>query len=200
MKILKYILIAIGVLLVIFLVIGFLNPSVHYGYTITVDKPIEEAWAVSEDASKYDQWLEGFQSMELISGEYGEVGSKYKIIVHPGEGQEEFEMIETVVSKEVNDHISMDFTSEMMDFKQTINFSESDGTTTVSTDSEVMAKGIFLRAMFAMMESTGGGFTKQEGKNMEALKVLIEENTTDYFSEPEPETVEESAEMEESQE
>jgi len=184
MKILKYILIAIGLLIVIFLLIGFLNPSVHYGYTITVDKPIEEAWAVSEDASKYDQWLEGFQSMELISGERGQVGSKYKVIVHPGDGKEAFEMIETVVSREINDHISMDFASDMMDFKQTISFSESEGTTTVATDSEVMAKGIFMRAMFAMMESMGGGFTKQEGKNMEALKVLIEENTTDYFPEP----------------
>jgi len=36
--------------------------------------------------------------------------------------------------------------------------------------------------MFAAMEMLAGGFTSQETKNFEALKKLIEENTTDYSS------------------
>ena len=38
--------------------------------------------------------------------------------------------------------------------------------------------------MFGMMQTLGGAFDKQEAKNMEALKTLIESNTTDYFPEP----------------
>jgi len=101
MKILKYILFLIAGLIIIFLAMGLLKPEVNYGCEITVNKPLEEAWYVTQDPSKFPQWLEGFKSMELISGEEGQVGSKYKVIVQPGEGQPDFEMIETVVA--IND-------------------------------------------------------------------------------------------------
>lgn len=184
MKILKYILITIVTLVVLFLAIGLLKSEVNYGAEITVTKPLNEAWAVSEDDSKYALWLDGFKSMELISGQYGEVGSKYRIIVNPGEGQPDFEMIETVISREEFDHVSMSFDSEMMDFEQTITFTEEDGAVNIKTDSKVIGKSIPMRSMFAIMEMAMGAFEKQEAKNMNALKKVIEENETDYYPIP----------------
>ena len=81
---------------------------------------------------------------------------------------------ETLVSIQENDHVEMHFVSDMMDFEQTISFSEADGKTVITTDSKVMGKGIMMRGMFSMMETLGGSFTKQEQKNMDALKSLIE--------------------------
>lgn len=186
MKILKYIFIVIVILIAAFYAVGLMYPQVEYGSEITVSKSIEEAWAVSQDESKYPLWLEGFQSMELIEGEYGEVGSKYKIIVLPGEGQPEFEMIETVVSKEENDHVHMIFDSEAMDFEQIISFSSDEEGTHVVTESIVKGKELSSKAIFALMENLAGAFTAQETKNMNNLKKVIEENTTDYSPEPEP--------------
>ena len=118
--------------------------------------------------------------MELISGERNEVGSKHKVIVNPGEGQPDFEMIETLIAIKEFDHVEMHFDSEMMDFEQIISFKENSGKTTVATDSKVKGKNIMSRSMFAIMEMFGS-FTKQETENMENLKKLINENTTDYF-------------------
>ena len=181
MKILKYLVATIVVLMVVFLAIGFLIPSVDYGHKITVNKPLEEAWAVAQDESKYDQWLEGFQSIVLIEGEKGTVDSRYKVVVNPGDGQPDFVMTETVVSIEEFDHVSLSFDSEMMDFEQTISYSSEDGATTIVTDSKVIGKGLTMRSMFALMEMLGGAFKKQEVKNIEALKMVIEENPTDYY-------------------
>lgn len=183
-KIVIYLLLFVIGLVLLFFAMGLFNSSVQYGHEISVDKPIKEAWAVAMDESKYDLWLEGFKSMELISGEYGEVGSKYKIIVNPGEDQEDFEMIETVVSKEPLEHVKMDFDSEFMIFKQTMTFEENDARTSIKTDSRVIGKSLFMRSMFACMETLTGSFTKQETKNIEALKRVIEENSKDYYPEP----------------
>ena len=185
MKILKVLLYTFLGLVLLFLIIGLLKPSVSYGHEIKVNKPVEEAWAVTQDESKYAQWLDGFQSIELISGEKNAEGSKYKVIVDPGEGQPEFEMIETLVSLKEFEHVTMSFDSEAMDFLQTISFKEEDGLTSVKTDSKVIGKNIMTRSMFAIMEMLGGSFTAQETKNVEALKKLIEENTTDYYPDPE---------------
>lgn len=184
MKILKYLLFVIVGLIVLFFAIGLLKTSVNYGHEITTTKSVQEAWAVTQDASKYAQWLEGFKSIELISGEQNEIGSKYKVVVQPGEGQPEFEMTQTLVAFKEFEHATLHFDSEMMDFEQTISFAEAEGGSTVTSDSKVMGKSLPMRSMFAIMEMLGGAFTTQEAKNFENLKVLIDENTTDYFPEP----------------
>lgn len=167
-------------LIVAFFGIGYFNPTVEYGHTITVNKPLKEAWAVTHDETKYDQWLQGFKSMELISGEKGAVGSKYKVVVNPGEGEEDFEMIETIVSLKNYDHVALHFDSEIMEFEQTILFTENDGKVNIQTLSTVHPTGMFLRSMFASMELLTGTFQMQEEKNIDALKVLINENKTTY--------------------
>lgn len=181
MKILKYILYLIIALVVLFFAFGLLTPKVKYQSEVVVDKPIKEAWAVSQDDSKYAEWLEGFQSMELLSGNKFEVGSTYKIIVQPGDGQPPFEMIETLESIKEFDHVEMTFDSDMMDFYQKMTFEEKDGKTIIKTDNTVVGNGIIMHSMFALMEGLGGTFTKQESKNQNGLKRVIEENTTDYF-------------------
>jgi hypothetical protein len=127
-------------------------------------------------------WLEGFQSMELLSGERAQEGSTYRIVVKPSPEEPEFVMTETLVSIQENDHVTMHFDSEMMDFEQTMTFTEEDGQTTISTDSKVIGKGVMMKSMFSMMETLGGAFTKQEAKNIEALKKLIEKNSDAYSS------------------
>jgi hypothetical protein len=131
----------------------------------------------------------------LLSGELGAVGSTYKVVVNPGDGQDDFVMTETLVSLKEFDHVEMHFDSDMMNFEQTISFAENNGATTVTTQSRVRGKSIMMRAMFAWMELLSGSFKAQEIKNIEALKTLINENTTDYFPVPvEPELEEEMEE------
>lgn len=193
MKILKYVLIGIAALLLIFFAIGLSTPKVKYGYEIKVSKGLKESWAVTQDDSKFHLWLDGFKSIELIEGEKNAIGSKYKVVVDPGDGQSEFEMIETVTALEEFDHVTMDFKSDFGDFVQTIIFEEIDGGTKIITDNDVIANGLFTKSMFAVMEMLSGAFTQQEGKNIEALKKVIEENTTDYYPEPVVEEEEEAS-------
>ncbi len=177
-------------LAILFFAAGFIKPSISYGHEIAVNKSVKEAWAVHQDDSKFNQWLKGFKSIDLISGESGTVGSKYKVVVNPGEGQDDFEMIETLISKKDFDHVSMSFDSKMMVFDQTTSFSEKDGKTIVKTDSKVSGKGMIMRSMFALMGMFGGSFQDQETKNIEALKKVIEENTTNYYPVPKVEVEE----------
>ncbi len=180
MKFLKYLLFVILCLILIFFLFGILKPNINYGHEIKVNKPLKEAWGFVQDESKLGLWLEGFKSIDLISGEPGSVGSKYKVVVNPGEGQEDFMMTETIISQKEQDHISLNFDSDMMQFDQTTRFSEIGGVTTIKTESSVNGKGLFFRSMFALMDLMTGSFQKQEVKNIEALKKAIEENTTIY--------------------
>ena len=184
MKILRYALLAVVAIVLLFFAVGLFNPSIQYGHEITVEKPVEEVWAIVQDESKYDQWLEGYQGMELIEGRPNEVGSKYKVVVDPGEGQAECEMIQTLKALEEFNQGQLHYDSDFMDMDQHYTFSESNGQTTFSTQADVRPKGMMMRSMFALMEMLSGSFTAQETKNIEALKKVIEANTTDYYPAP----------------
>ena len=119
-----------------------------------------------------------------MSGELGEVGSKYKVTVKPSPEEPDFVMTETIISKKENDHMTLNMDSDFMVFDQTSSFSERNGKTVITTDSKVVGKGMAMRSIFAIM-GMAGMFKSQEVENIEALKRVIESNTTDYFSAPE---------------
>ena len=68
----------------------------------------------------------------------------------------------------------------MMFFQKTT-FDEQGGKTKIKTESRVEGKGIMMKSMFAIMDMLTGSFQSQEEKNINALKKVIESNTTDYY-------------------
>ena len=189
MKILKTIATILLVLIILFFLVGLFKSEVNYGHTIEVNKPLKEAWAVSQDDSKFDQWLKGFKSIELLSGQKNVAGSTYKVIVNPGNGQPDFEMIETLESIKEFEKVRLLFDSDVMDFDQTILFSETNSGSKIQTVSIVKGKNPITKSVFALMEMFTNTFQKQETENIEALKVLIDNNTTNYYAVPASEKV-----------
>ncbi len=169
--------------------VGLFKSEVNYGHTIEVNKPLKEAWAVSQDDSKFDQWLKGFKSIELLSGQKNVAGSTYKVIVNPGNGQPDFEMIETLESIKEFEKVRLLFDSDVMDFDQTILFSETNSGSKIQTVSIVKGKNPITKSVFALMEMFTNTFQKQETENIENLKTLIENNTTNYYAVPASEKV-----------
>lgn len=180
MNIFKYLGLILIILVFLFFIMGLIRPSVHYGHTIIVDKPVSEAWAVHQDISKYDQWLDGFQSIQLIEGEKNTVGSKYRVTVIPRDGEAEFIMNETIESFVPNDHISLNFDSEMMQFDQTTRFVDKGRQTVISTESKVTGKTFITRCLFSSMETIAGMFQSKEVENIENLKNVINQNIDQY--------------------
>jgi carbon monoxide dehydrogenase subunit G len=182
MKFLKYFFLVAATLLILFFVMGLIKPSVDYGHTIQVDKPIKEAWAVVEDPSKLSLWLDGFVSETLISGEANQVGAKYKVVVKPSTEEDAFEMIETITSRTEFEHIDMHFESDFGTFDQKMTFAEKEGGTEIKTESVVKGKNLAMSAMMGWMETLTGSFKDKEVENIEKLKNVINQNETNYYS------------------
>lgn len=75
LKYLKYAVIILAILVLLFLSVGFIKPSISYSSEIIVNKPIAEAWAVMSDEAKTTEWLKGITKIEHISGQKGTVGA-----------------------------------------------------------------------------------------------------------------------------
>ena len=176
MKILKYVLGALGVLVIGFFLLGFLKTEVAYDCEITVDKPLAESWEVSQDVDKMADWLDGFQKIEQISGTPGEIGG-ISDVYFITDGQEMI-IREEIIAKFPNESVTMLFTSDFMDMDYTISMADIDGKTKISSTTIARGNSITSKSILALMTST---LKTQEETNLNNLKNTIESNTKDYF-------------------
>jgi lipopolysaccharide export LptBFGC system permease protein LptF len=187
MKYLKYLLGIIAILVLLFIAKGILTPTISYSSEIVVDKSVKEAWAVMNDESKISQWLKGINNIEPISGEKGTVGAVTRYTF--SENGQESTVLETVTSIKPNEHIAMDFEMEgVMNMDYKLDFIDKDGKTLIKSSTITEGDGMFMRSMVSFMK---GSMQTQEDENMNNLKKLIEENTTNYFPIPVMEPIEE---------
>jgi len=180
MKYLKYLIGIIALLLLLFIGKGFLTPDISYDSEIIVDKSVKEAWAVMNDESKLSQWLKGITNIEHVSGEKGAVGAVTKYTFNQ-DGQESV-ILETIKSIQPEEQITMDFEMEgVMNMAYKVDFMDKGGKTLIKSSTTTKGDGMFMRSMVSFMK---GSMQTQEDENMNNLKKLIDENTTDYFPVP----------------
>jgi len=176
----KYLKITLGILLaliIIFLAIGMIKPTVSYDYEILINKPFAEAWEVSQDSSKLKDWLTGFKRIERVSGTPGTVGS-VSDVYFDNAGQE-MAIRETITEIVPNESISMLYESDLMDMDYKLIMIPEGSQTRLSSQTLVRGNGMIFKSIMALSKSS---FLEQEELNMSLLKKTIEENTTDYFS------------------
>ena len=186
MKFLKYFLLFVIVMALVFFGKGLLTPSISCDGEIIVNKPAQEAWAVMSDESNLSKWIKGFVKTEHISGTENTVGAVSKIYIE--EKATKMVMEETITALTPNELMAMTFTMDFMDIDYEMTFNEQDGKTTIRTKTVTSGNGIFAKSMVSFMSS---GMKKQEDENLNNLKNLIDGNSKNYFPVTEEDTSEE---------
>lgn len=176
MKFLKYILIIIVLLAIIFFGKGYLTPAVSYESEVVVNKPIKETWAVMSDDSRISEWLKEIKKMELVSGTENTVGSVYNIYFD--DNGKEMIMKETITAIKPNEHIAMTFTMDFMNMDYEMQLTEEDGKTRILSKSETVGNSFMAKSILSFMK---GSMKKQEDTNLNNLKTVIDNNTKNYF-------------------
>ncbi|MBU2019437.1 MAG: SRPBCC family protein [Bacteroidetes bacterium] len=178
MKFLKYFLYFILLITILFFGMGFVKPEVTYESEITVEKPIEEVWAIVSDQSRVTEWLKEIKRMDLKTGKVNTVGAVTNIYMD--QNGEEMMMQETITARKKHEYIAMSFTMDFMNMDYEMIFTEKGDKTHIQTKSKTKGNGLFARSILAFMTSS---MKNQEDINMENLKNLINKNQKNYFPE-----------------
>jgi uncharacterized membrane protein len=168
--------ILLGLLLVIFLlIVGFFAPAVlkselSHESRVTINKPPNEVWKKFTNSDNMGKWIQGFKSIELVSGEQDTVGSKYKITVED-DGQT-FEAIETVKEFVENEKFAFRLEGDMLTDDIIVTFANKGLTTEMVQSETIVAKGILWKALFYWMQST---MSARSQSNLNNFKRFVEE-------------------------
>lgn len=176
MKYIKYIVGIMVLLVLIYILIGVIKPTLDYENEIIVDKPVAEAWAVTQDEEKMSEWLTGYQKIEHISGTPGTVGAVSDM--HFVENGKNTVIRETITEIVPEKSISMTFENDFMDMDYTMTIAPENGNSKINSYTTVEGNGIFAKPMTTIF---AGSFKNQEQTNLSKLKSTIENNTKNYF-------------------
>lgn len=169
MKILKYLIIFLSAIILIFFAVGLIWPTFTYESKVTVEAPADKVWEVFTDAEAMPQWMEGFKGIETIRSAPGEVGSEYNVIIE-SDGQE-VQLHEIVTHFEPGKLYGMDIKSDVLDNKALISFDAEGNTTTITAKNEVSGNGLFWKSLLFLMKST---IQKTSDDQYGRLKEVIE--------------------------
>ncbi len=171
----------IGVLIVSFLLIGFIKPGISYSCEIIVNKPIEESASVAQDEERMSEWLEGFKRIEHISGKPKTVGNVSN--VYFAINGKEMVVKRTITAIKLSESMESLSETDFMNMKYSIRMMPIGEKTKITSSTTVSGNGIFAKSLMVFM---AGSIKKQEETNLAKLKNTIEANTKKYFHEPTP--------------
>lgn len=166
----------IGILTIIFFVIGFIKPVISYDCEIIVDKPIEEAGYVAQDEERMTEWLEGFKRIEHISGTPKKVGNVSNVYFTTN--GKEMVVKRTITDIKLFEYIKSLNETDFMNMEYNVKMTAIGEKTKISSSTTVKGNGILSKSLMVFM---GSSLKKQEEKNLANLKKTIETNTKKYL-------------------
>jgi uncharacterized membrane protein len=74
MKMLKIILIILGLIALAFFAIGFVVRELPYEAEVTIEKPVEDVFALFNDMEQLSQWIPEVKHYKIIEDKPGKIG------------------------------------------------------------------------------------------------------------------------------
>ncbi|MEO6656621.1 MAG: hypothetical protein ABIO36_11115, partial [Pyrinomonadaceae bacterium] len=146
--------------------IGFFVPSEDYTTTVEINSPRDITWKTMRERK---DWIDGFKSLEQISGKPDEVGSHSQLLVVRDGVEYKFDS--ELIDIKPPEIVETKLDNELLVHEARVQLSEVDGKTKVVSTEKITGKNPFLRSLFAFVKSR---FTAVSAKNFEGLKRVVE--------------------------
>lgn len=168
-KFLKYFLIIVAALLLIFLLIGIIKPTQEYTTSVTVNAPVEKTFAIFMDTSRFREWMPIFSKMELLSGNPNEAGSKWKMHFH--ERGQDIIMMETVTTYKTNQVFAFNLQNEVINSDNEVLFTPKGNSTQITAHCKSEGGNIIWKSLFVFFTP---GMKQQSQQIYNDLKRVVE--------------------------
>lgn len=140
-----------------------------FSESIEIDQPAERVAELFANPDHLDQWMNGLQNIEQLSGTPGSQGAKSRLTFQTG--KRKMEMVETITKRDLPKEFSVTYDTNGVFNTVKNSFTKlSESRSRLVVDTEYQFKGIMKIMGFLM----SGTFKKQTRKYLEDFKVFAE--------------------------
>lgn len=168
-KVLKGIIGFLLLLGLVFIALGLGSGKHKTETSVEINAPVEQVYDFVLDENNNEKWLTGFSKSKLLSGEKGQVGSKYEMTFLYND--KEMKMYETITENIPNEKYAFELNDKMMDGTVELLFEPTANGTKVTEIHNFQSKGFVAKAMNTLVK---GMIKKGKAKMYEDLKTSIE--------------------------
>lgn len=170
MKFVKVLAVLTALLVLAFLVMGWITPEYSYENRVTIKAPVERVFATFMDESRMKEWMPTFSHMENIRGAKRAIGSQWRLVFE--ENGERIELLEEVTVYEPLERYAFKMDADPFAGDTDIRFTAIDSSTTeLGAVTHVVGKGMVWKSLMALSKST---ITERSQQQYEMLRDLIE--------------------------
>jgi uncharacterized protein YndB with AHSA1/START domain len=156
-------------LVICFLALGFMYPTLTTETRLTINKPRDVVWQYFTNQNTLKDWLPNVKSIENISGEPMTAGSKFKMTFDDNGG--EIVMTETMTEVKAPEIFAFTLENNVITAHDRITFIDKGDKTDVVENNTFSGGNVFWRSLFALMKSN---FEKKAAENYQRLKTNVE--------------------------
>jgi uncharacterized protein YndB with AHSA1/START domain len=146
-----------------------ITPTYQYEASIEVNGPVEKCWSAFHNINKMKQWMKGFESLTLKSGDSLAVGSVYEIVV--SDDGHRMVMTEKLTAVHAPTRISYELHNDVLQSKYSFSF-EGNSTTKITSHYEITGNNIFWKSILFLSKSYMKGAAVEQ---LSSLKKVIEQ-------------------------
>jgi uncharacterized protein YndB with AHSA1/START domain len=165
----KWIVIAVGVVVAVFLTLGAAMPQIKVVSRATIGRSPAVVWRVFTDEARTKEWLSGLRSMETISGAPLTVGSQHRLTLM--ESGEKMQMLEVVTAVEPEKLYAFDSAMEELKGHTDVTLARNGTGTEIVFDAVYDGGSLLQRSLMVLMQPQ---MQERQGKNLAKLKALVE--------------------------
>jgi len=159
MKILKIAAIIISVLIIGFLSVGLINPSFQFSSSVLVNTSPQNCWTIYHDTTRMKNWLPGFKSLKLTSGQYMQAGSEYELILKQDEVYVMSERLKEIAEPAT---VTYELNNDVMRSEYTYSFTPEGEGSKIESTYQITGNNLFWKSMLFFTRSYIHSGTKEQ--------------------------------------
>jgi uncharacterized membrane protein len=150
-----------------FVYLGLSERDVSYRTQIDITAPVGIAFDGFTDASRMGEWMSGLDSVDLLRGEPGEVGSFYRLTFH--EDGTDVIATQEVIAVESNTRVAYDLEYGNMTNVVEVLFEPTTNGTSMATYNTVSGKSLFWRAILRLRKNSMMDAQRTDHRRLKAM-------------------------------
>jgi len=150
MKTIKFILIFISIVFIVFITTGLFVKQTEYDVQVTVNKPIAEVFEAFNNKEVTKNWVSDLKKVDTVNVNMGKIGSEFRLLIN-NQGQD-LKISEKVMAYVPNEKVTLFYDAENMLKTNDYIFEESNGNTTIKLHTTCSSESYIMACMYPYFE------------------------------------------------
>lgn len=146
MKTIKFILIFISIVFIVFITTGLFIKQTEYDVMVTINKPVEEVFAAFNNKEATKNWVSDLKKIDTINSKMGKIGSEFRLLINNQD--QDLTINEKIIAYVPNEKVTLFYDAENILKTNDYIFEEFNDNTIIKLNTTTISESYIMACVF----------------------------------------------------